>query len=260
VEDSCDARENRRSVETEKKNSDCVELFSCKVHAVDMEEAVLRSGDFIEKKTFHMVVTLGTEMVMQAQKDGEFKAILNEVDLVVPDSAGICWACRRAGTPLKGRVPGIDLLQRLAALAPGRNWRLFFLGSAPGVAEEAAAALSEKIPGFFVAGSFHGYFKDDAEAIERIREAKPDILVAALGSPRQEKWLWNNRERLPVAVAIGVGGSLDVLSGRRRRAPSWMQKTGLEWLHRLLSEPSRCGRMRALPAFVHMVLTRGVKT
>ncbi|MFH0801460.1 MAG: WecB/TagA/CpsF family glycosyltransferase [bacterium] len=246
-------------METEKKKPDCVELFSCKVHAVDMEEAVLRIGDFIEGKKFHLVVTLGTEMVVQAQKDEEFRAILNQADLAVPDSAGICWACRRAGTPLKGRVPGIDLLQRLAALAPQKNWHLFFLGSAPGVAEEAGKALSEKIPGFSPAGSFHGYFKDDTEAIERIREAKPDILLVALGSPRQEKWLWHNRERLQVPVAIGIGGSLDVISGRRRRAPSWMQKTGLEWLHRLLTEPSRFKRMQALPAFVRMVLTRGEK-
>lgn len=247
-------------METEKKNPDCVELFSCKVHAVDMGEAISLIENFIREKTFHLVATLGTEMVVQAQKDEEFRAIINGADLVVPDSAGICWACRRAGTLLKGRVPGIDLLQRLAALAPEKNWRLFFLGSAPGVAEEAAKALSEKIPGFSPVGSFHGYFKNDAEVIERIREARPDILLVALGSPRQEKWVWNNRERLQVPVAIGIGGSLDVLSGRRRRAPSWMQKIGLEWLHRLLSEPTRLKRMQALPAFVRMVLTRGEKT
>lgn len=247
-------------MKTEKKNPDSVELFSCKVHPVGMEEAILRIEDFIEKKNFHLVVTLGTEMVVQAQKDEEFRAILKQADLVVPDSAGICWACRRAGTPLKGRVPGIDLLQRLAVLAPQKNWRFFFLGSAPGVAEEAAKALSEKAHGFSPAGSFHGYFKDDAEVIELIREARPDILLVALGSPRQEKWIWNNRERLQVPVAIGIGGSLDVLSGRRRRAPRWMQEMGLEWLHRLLSEPGRYKRMQALPAFVRMVLTKGEKT
>ncbi len=244
-------------MDTEKKNPDYVELFSCRVHPVDMEEAVLRIGDFIMERSFHLVVTLGTEMVMQAQKDREFCAILNRADLVVPDSAGVCWACGRAGNPLRGRVPGIDLLLRLATMAPERKWRIFFLGASPGVAEEAARVLSEKIPGFNPAGTFHGFFTEDEEALERIREAGPDILLAALGSPRQEKWLWNNRQKLAVPVAIGVGGSLDVISGRRRRAPRWMQRMGLEWLYRLFSEPSRFRRMLALPAFVRMVIRSG---
>lgn len=228
-------------------------ILGMPLHCVSMSEAVDRIGGFIDSRRPHLVVTLGTEMVMNARTDSAFREVAAHADLLVPDSIGVVWAARRQGFTLD-RVAGIDMLGALAARGAREGWRFFFLGGTPGVADEAAARLVERNPGLVVAGCHDGYFKDDAPVVEAVKAARPDILLAALGSPRQEIWCRTHADALGVPVAIGVGGSFDVLAGRVERAPAWMRRFGLEWLHRLIRQPSRAHRMLALPRFAIAVL------
>lgn len=223
------------------------------MHCVDMERAIGCIAEFVRERTPRLVITLGSEMVMHARHDRLFRDVACGADLLVPDSIGVVWAARRQGYEVR-RVPGIEMLARLVDRGQQARWRFFFLGGAPGVADEAVAVFKQQYPDIVVAGSHHGYFKDDGPVIEAIRAAEPDILVAALGFPRQEIWCHRHAQALGVPVSIGVGGSLDVLAGRINRAPRWMQRVGLEWLYRLYLQPSRARRMLVLPQFVLRVL------
>lgn len=230
------------------------DILGIPMHCLTMGEALDRIGGFIASRAPHLVITLGVEMVMNAQQDAAFREVARQAHLLVPDSIGVVWAARRQGFKVE-RVAGIELLDRLAERGAREGWRFYFLGGKPGVAEEAADRLLARYPGLVVAGCQDGYFKDDDAVVDRVREARTDVLLAAMGSPRQETWCWRHREALGVPVAIGVGGSFDVLAGRTRRAPKWMRVVGLEWLYRLYREPSRAGRMLALPRFALRVLT-----
>ncbi|MEW6277046.1 MAG: WecB/TagA/CpsF family glycosyltransferase [Candidatus Eremiobacterota bacterium] len=233
-----------------------LEILGVKVHRVSMDETVARVEAFLGEKDFHLVVTLGTEMIMRAQQDADYRDLVNRAELVVPDSFGVVWASRRTAYPLAERVPGVDLIPRLTRLPCGRRPRLFLLGGAPGVAEEAARALSD-LYGADVAGTLHGYFREDEPVVQAINSSGAEILLAAMGFPRQEVWMARNRHRLNLRVGIGVGGSLDVLSGRVERAPTLFCRLGLEWLYRLLRQPSRFTRMLAIPRFMLQVWRSG---
>lgn len=235
-----------------------LEILGVKVHRLSMHEALARLDALLDENKFHQVVTLGTEMIMHAQEDAEYRELVAQADLVVPDSAGVVWASRRTGYPLAERVPGVEMIPRLAELPSGRKPRVFLLGAAPGVADEAARVLRER-HGLNVVGSYHGYFQDDTEAIEAVRAARPEILLAALGFPRQEKWMRQHAPELGVRAGIGVGGSFDVFAGKVQRAPAWMCNMGLEWLYRLLKQPARCMRMLALPRFMLQVVGSGAR-
>src|SRR5690606_38026899 len=157
-------------------------------------------------------------------------------------------------------VPGSELVYCLAEAAAQAGWRLFLLGAAPGVAEEAAAVLQARYPGLIIAGTYSGSPDpaENAAIVQRINDSRADILYVAYGAPRQDKWIARNRETLKtVRLAMGVGGALDFITGRAVRAPEWMQKLGLEWLHRLYREPWRWRRMLALPRFAWRVLMNG---
>lgn len=228
-------------------------ILGLPLHCVSMNEAVESIASFVASRKPHLVITLGTEMVMNAQTDEAFRAVASSADLLVPDSIGVVWAARRQGVEAV-RVAGIDLLGRLAERGAREGWRFYFLGGQPGVAEEAAASLAERYPGLIVAGCSDGYFKDDGPVVDRVRDAGPDILLAALGSPRQELFCRKHAETLAVPAAIGVGGSFDVLAGRVQRAPALMRRLGLEWMYRLFRQPSRAIRMLALPRFAIKVM------
>lgn len=232
-------------------------ILGIPLHCVTMDEAVQRIAAMIDEGSFHLVVTLGTEMVMNARTDAAFREVACGADLLVPDTIGVVWAARRQGFTHAVKVAGVELLQALAAEGARRGWRFFLLGGKPGVADEAAARLAARHPGLVIAGTHHGYFHDDAAVVDMISAARPDVLLAALGSPRQETWSrrWGNK--MGVAVSMGVGGSFDVLAGRSTRAPRWMIRLGLEWLYRLLREPRRVGRMLVLPRFVLRIVLGG---
>jgi N-acetylglucosaminyldiphosphoundecaprenol N-acetyl-beta-D-mannosaminyltransferase len=240
-------------------NMQSVPLLGLRVHRVTMEETLEALARFICAGDPHHVVTLDASMCVLARGDPELQAIVRSAELVTPDSAGVLWACRRVGHPLPQRVSGVEIVERLCALSPEKGWKIFFFGSAPGVAEEAAGKMCARYPGCHLVGARNGYFPPAEEPgiLEQIRAARPDILCVALGIPRQEKWIARHRDELSVPVLIGVGGTFDVLSGHVRRAPKWMQRLSLEWLYRLAKNPRKIHKVMTLPKFVWMTLRSG---
>ena len=201
---------------------------------------------------FHYAVTPNPEIVMTAQKDAEYAAILNGADLVLPDGIGVIKAASLLGTPLKERVPGIDFACALLERESGRGLRLYLLGAKPGIAEQAGDALTEKYPGLVICGTHDGYFQEsesDAIAAE-IRRSGAELVFVCLGAPKQEKWIAAHGEATGARLLIGLGGVLDVFAGVTERAPEKWQKLGLEWFYRLCKEPKRIGRMAKLPLFL----------
>ena len=168
---------------------------------------------------------------------------------------------RVLGLPVTERVSGVDLMERICERAAERKYSVYLLGARPGVAGAAAQALEARCPGLRIVGAHHGYFtpEQEPEVVTAIAQAQPDILFVAFGAPKQEKWIRQHLAELQVPVAIGVGGSFDVFAGRVRRAPRWMQRAGLEWLHRVLREPSRLPRVWALPRLVWMTLREALR-
>lgn len=215
-----------------------------------MDEAVDQALALLEQDGPHLVATPNPEIVQRAGKDPEFAEILSNADLVIPDGVGVIYAAKILGRPLKGRVPGVDLASALMGRMAGTGKRLYLLGSAPGVAEQAAVNLRAAYPGLVVCGTHDGYFKEDGPVVNAIREARADIVFVCLGAPKQEKWITANGAAAGARLYIGLGGALDVFSGKVERAPEKFQKLGLEWLYRLMKEPSRIGRMAKLPLFL----------
>ncbi|MFP4498130.1 MAG: WecB/TagA/CpsF family glycosyltransferase [Vulcanimicrobiota bacterium] len=240
-----------------KENPEKGRIFGLNIHRVTLDETMELIDNMVKQGGAHLVVTLGVEMIMRAQNDPEFANIVNEASLVVPDSVGVLWSCKKGGFALKERVPGVDILYSSARNREKYPWKVFFLGAKPGTAERAKEKIEKEFPGYQVVGTHHGYFREDREVIDIIRDANPDILFIALGSPFQEKWFMKNRHQLGDIVALGVGGSLDVVSGEARRAPVFFQKMGLEWFYRLVTQPARFKRMLVLPAFAIKVLIEG---
>ncbi len=246
-----------------------VDIMGVGVHPFTLEEAAAVIAGWIEQARSrvgsvggeayraHQVITLNPEMLCSARHDPALWGLLNQGDLVVPDGYGIIWAGERFGCPFPERVTGIDLVQALAARAAGAGWRLYLLGGAPGVAEAAAANLQRQHPGLQVAGTGHGYFTraEVPAVLGRIRTAGPDLLLAGMGFPRQEYFIRDHCQDLGLPVAVGVGGSFDVISGRLRRSPLWIQRLRLEWLFRIFQEPARWRRLLVLPRFIGMVLS-----
>ena len=229
-----------------------VNILGVDVDAVTMAEAVDVVRRAMDTRAGVMVATANAEMLMRATHDEELRRILNASALVVPDGAGTVWAARHLGHAMPERVAGYDLAQELLRCAPAEGRRVYFFGSAPGVAEKAKAKAEQLYPGIEIVGVRNGFFSpaDNASIIAEIRAARPDLLLVALGVPKQEKWIAAHLAELDVPVAIGVGGTLDVMAGVMKRAPYWMQKAKLEWLFRGLMQPKRAGRLLALPKFV----------
>ena len=206
-----------------------------------MDEAVTKlTQDTLQRKR-NFVVTANAEIIMMAQDDKDYKTLLAETaDL---------------GYTVPERVAGYDLYLRLLEEAARNKIPVYFFGGKPGIAEEAAAEGKRRWPGLHVAGCRNGYFsaEEEPEIIEDINRSGAAMLFAALGAPKQEKWLAQYRDRLKPSLLMGIGGSFDVLAGKMQRAPKWMQDAKLEWLFRLMKQPSRFGRMLALPKFVFAV-------
>ncbi|MBP7250269.1 MAG: WecB/TagA/CpsF family glycosyltransferase [Selenomonas sp.] len=229
-----------------------VTILGVPVDAITMGEAVARIDGFIEKRTPVLVATANAEMLMRATHDGALRRILQGAAMVTPDGAGTVWAAHHLGHAMPERVAGYDMVQELMREAPAKHRRIFFFGSAPGVADKAKKKAEQLYPGIEIVGTRNGFFTaaDEPAIIEEIKAAHPDILLAALGVPKQEKWLAKHLSELSVPVAIGVGGTFDVMAGVMKRAPRWMQRAKLEWLFRGMMQPQRAGRLLALPRFV----------
>jgi N-acetylglucosaminyldiphosphoundecaprenol N-acetyl-beta-D-mannosaminyltransferase len=230
--------------------------------ALDMIEqmiALRRAND--NALSCQQIVTVNTEFVMAAQQNRDFCQTINSAALVIADGIGVVWATYFVGFPAPERITGTDTLVALAKRCADKGYRLYLLGAVPGVAEQAGVYLQTLAPGLQIAGTYAGSpaLAEEDAIIERIRIADADVLCVAYGAPVQELWVHRNLSRLPAAVAMGVGGAYDFLSGRQRRAPRMMQRMGLEWLYRLYREPWRWQRMLAIPRFILQVLLKGRK-
>ena len=217
-----------------------------------------------------LIVTPNCEIARSALKDADLRAALGAADLVIPDGAGMYLSSKILGEPLPQRMAGIDLCFEILKLCAAEGRKVFLLGGkacAPcfsgwsagkSVAQLAAQRLAEQIPGLKVCGTRDGYFSDAEEigVVDQINESGADFLVAGLGSPRQELFLFRNLKDLRCKACMGVGGSLDVWSGCLKRAPEWMTRCGLEWLYRLWQEPRRIRRIARIPGFMAGVLFR----
>ncbi len=201
------------------------------------------------------IVAINPEKLMKARKDPALHKILNTADFQIPDGVGVLIASRLKKGTIRDRITGVDMMEQLCARAAETGDGVFLYGAKPGVADQAAAGLRAKFPGLNVAGTLDGYVKDEQQVLDTINASGAAILFVALGSPTQENFIIRNMERLVPSVYQGVGGSFDVFSGNIKRAPAAFRKLGLEWLYRLLKEPSRWRRQLELPKFLIAVLT-----
>lgn len=228
------------------------EILGLQFDDLTLEEATQAGAEFLSGTGFHYVVTPNPEFILAAETDLEFKTILNQADLVLPDGIGVVYSAKILGTPLKGRVPGIDFASNMLEVLNEKGGRLFLLGAKPGVAEQAGERILEQHPNIVLCGTQDGYFKDEQDVVRKVADARPDLLFVCLGAPKQEKWIARWGMLTGAKLAIGLGGALDVFAGNVERAPEAWQKAGMEWAYRLKKEPQRIGRMARLP----LVLTR----
>jgi N-acetylglucosaminyldiphosphoundecaprenol N-acetyl-beta-D-mannosaminyltransferase len=203
------------------------------------------------------VVTLNAEMAMLAEHNADLAAVIRGAELVIPDGAGVVLCLRVRGMPVQ-RCPGIELAEALLQhLGQGNTPQsVFFYGGAPGVSDAAAQAWRQRLPELAIAGIQHGYLSPDEQAdLEKtLEQQQPALVLVGLGVPRQEFWIRDHRHLCPNSIWIGVGGSFDIWSGTKDRAPGWLRNNHLEWLYRLYQEPWRWKRMLALPKFAWKAL------
>ncbi len=241
-----------------------IKIFGVRVDKVTLGEAVEIVKKFLKGNELKIIYTPNTEIVMKASEDEELKKLINRGNLVIPDGIGLIYATKIKKKPLPERVTGFDLSIKMLELADKKGLSLFLLGGEPGVAMDAAENIVKKYSNVKIAGYHHGYFKgvhtgypkheEEQNILMEIRESNPDILFVGLGFPKQEKWIDFYKDELKCKIAIGNGGTMDILSGRVKRAPEIYQNLGLEWFYRLIKEPSRIKRQLVLPKFMLKVI------
>lgn len=213
----------------------------------ELQERMIR-----EQKTF--LVTANPAIVMQGEKDVTYKKMLLQADYMTPDGIGVVQACKWLGIPVTERIAGFDLMISLLEVADENGWKIYLLGATPKVVSLAKANIAKKYQGATVVGYHHGYFEDDESIIEEIQTTEPDLIFVGMGCPKQERWIYEHLEGFRKGLFIGVGGSIDVLSGLDMRAPESWIKCNLEWLYRIIRKPSRVKVIKDLVRFIIGVL------
>lgn len=243
---------------------DTITILGIPIDRVTCEQAGQRTKQLIEEshKSCKMVFAPNTEFIMTAQKDKEFFDILQESELSTPDSVGVMWGAKLQKKFFPERIPGQAYFRKIVELSNQEGITIYLLGGEPGIAEKARDNLVEKFPHVKIVGVHHGFFdeQEEQDVINEINQLQPNVLFVALGAPRQEKWIYQNRARLKVDVAAGQGGTYDYEAGKVKRAPSIVQKLGIEWLWRLLMQPKRIIRMRVLPIYLIKLILKKDKT
>jgi len=239
---------------------DRINILGVSLDYVDYNQACKMVERFLESFDRKVIVTPNAEIIMAARKNPDLMEVVNKADLCLPDGIGVVIASKILGRPLKERTTGFDFMIKILQMAAKKGLSVFLLGGKPGVAQKAAVEIMSRFPEVKIAGTHHGYFNQEEECkiIDIINDAKADILLVAMGFPKQEKFIIDNQNKLSFRVAIGVGGSFDVLSGNVNRAPDFMQRAGLEWLYRLITQPWRFKRMTVLPLFLIEVIKVGI--
>jgi N-acetylglucosaminyldiphosphoundecaprenol N-acetyl-beta-D-mannosaminyltransferase len=233
-------------------------LLGVRIDDVTLTEAVERVGYWVRDGQSAQIATVNPEFVMRARHDAAFCDALARSRLNVPDGVGIMWAARHLGQPLRERVTGVALTDALCARAAERGWRVFLLGAADGVAARAAQVYQTRHPGLIVAGTHAGTpdARDAADIVTRIEAARPQLLFVAYGAPAQDLWLATHLPAFKTElIGMGIGGTLDYVAGVQPFAPAWVRKMGLEWLYRLIRQPSRWRRQLNLIRFMVAVLS-----
>ena len=229
-----------------RKNARVVALLGLPICNVSKAQTVASIDGRIRSGGRYQIATANLDFVRNARKDPELHRVICECAMVLPDGYPLVWVSKMLGRPLKARLTGADLTPELAKLSAAKGYGIFLLGSSDENARKTAAILTEQYPG----ANFVGHYSppvvpleqmDDDEILRRVHEAKPDILLVAFGNPKQELWVYRNRHRLHVPISIGVGGTLDLIAGQKRRAPLWLQSIGGEWIWRMYLEPGRLG-------------------
>jgi len=237
-----------------------VDILGIPFDSMSMDDALNQLESFLDKPANHVIVTPNPEGVMQAKRNHAFRDALLDADLRLADGTGIVLASRYKGDPIPERVRGVDtifaLLERLTK--KDRKHTAYFLGGAPGIAKKAKTEMESRYPALSVIGYHHGFFTPDEEIVilEELNRLKPDIMVVCIGMPRAEIWAAAHRD-IPAHLTLCLGGALDIMAGNVKLTPSWIRKLGLEWLHRLIRQPSRIKRQLDIPRFIFAVLKRG---
>lgn len=230
-------------METRKRKDPC-NILGVEIDRLTIAEMLDKVKDFIKEKGEHEIYYVNSDCINRFFLDKKYRLIIKNASLVYPDGMGVVWASRFTQAPLKERVNLGDFLPQLCALCVQEGYSIYILAGVGTVAQEAAKNLRKNFPELNIKGVHHGFFseKEEDTIIDEINALRPDILLAGMGVPKQEKWLHRNKHRLNVPVLWGVGALFDYYSLRIKRAPVWMRRTGLEWLFRLGLEPSRLWR------------------
>lgn len=232
-------------------------ILGVKFDNFTVEESVEKALKSLENRKGFVIYTPNPEIVNITKKDKEFADILNSADIVTPDGIGIVYASKILRGHIKHRAPGFDISTGIIEKLNEKGGTVFLFGGKDGVASDAAINLQSKYKNLKIVGTHNGYFKDDEDIIKEIKEKSPDLLLVCLGAPKQEKWIYKNKDILNAGILIGAGGSIDVYAGVAKRAPEFFTNNGLEWLYRLIKEPSRYKRMAKLPLFLVDVFLKG---
>lgn len=245
------------------RNKDSVNVLGISVSAINMTHALEFVDGAVKSRAHTYVCITGVHGVMESQADPELRRIHNRAGLVTPDGMPLVWLGRWQGHRQMARVYGPDLMLAVCEHSLRRGYRHYFYGGEEGVAEELAARLKERFPGLQVAGHYSPPFRpltesEEAELFDLVTQCGADIVWVGLSTPKQERFMASVAGRMPAAVMIGVGAAFDFHTGRKRQAPLWMQRSGLEWLFRLMTEPRRLGGryLRNNPAFVVQVFAQ----
>ena len=227
-----------------------VELFDFKIDKYTFEESIKQAKNLINSDKVSQVVTINPEMFGNAHKDNEFAKIIDEAEMVIPDGVGVKIALKINGYNLD-RIPGIDFAKRLLKDCSDENIPVAIVGAKEEIVSKAIENLKKELPQLNIVYSHNGYFNNDQEIYDNIKNANPKLILVAMGSPRQEQFIYNAKKVLNPCLMVGIGGSLDVWSGNIKRAPKIFQKLGLEWFYRTITQPSRFKRIfPTLPLFI----------
>lgn len=259
--DSCNKSNFHKDSSKNKFSANKVDILDIPIDKLSFEDSLKKIKGFLSEDKLHVVFTPNPEIIIAAGKDKELKNSLYSADMLVPDGIGVVLASKILKSGIRERVAGFDLICGIFSLHFRKNLKVFLFGAKPHIIEAAAKNISEKYPRIKVVGYMDGYFDkwDEDAIIDTINSANPDLLLVGLGAPKQEKWIYTHKDKLNAKVAIGVGGAFDILSGKKKRAPMFFQKCGMEWLYRLFQEPKRFFRMFKLPLFMLKVMQRKLR-
>ncbi len=231
-----------------------IRILGVDIDNINIDEAGYITKELIENsnKTCEIIVAPNTEFIMMAQKDKEFFDILRSAKLATPDSVGVMIGGKKQKTPFKQRIPGQAYFRKVLEIGEKEHWTFYLLGGKGDVPKLACENIKKIYPNLNIIGYHEGFFEEDSEeeVIKQINALKPNVLFVAMGAPLQEKWIAKHKNELKVDVAAGQGGTFDYEAGKIKRAPKIIQNLGIEWLWRLILEPSRIFRMIVLPIYL----------